>query len=452
MVDYQASPVLSGRILDVCLLSVVLLLPYFARGHAPLLVGSMGLTYSCLVLPMIISANYKYPLSGVRPFLLHATTTCQLFLGPVLRFLKRVYAPLDRTEDVFLKMTNISTMANQILFFTLCYVPDTVVHVMLSSRNCSSCCAILQKLLFTLCYPPETVLHILFFMLCYPPETLLHVMLCSRNFSCWALFQILFFMLCDKVLVPDQRVTCLYSLMFYNVIAYCVSYIKELIEKENWSPYVPMTEHSNMKHLAMSATKIVLEWTKAVTFIMTVVFMLLVFGLEQGLQHYSPTAAYTVLTWLYYMATERVFVDSFPNLLSVLQLDALESLETLWSPVILRVFTLTMSALFVAPLAAMGQCYRLIGVATYVNLHLGFKELRLNALKVLNAERAVVGKYRYATLEELGEFDDVCAVCLSPMRLARITPCHHLFHGDCLRQCLKTSDNCPMCKRELKFD
>nr|CAD7569825.1 unnamed protein product [Timema californicum] len=323
----------------ICLLSVVLLLPYFARGHAPLLVGSMGLTYSCLVLPMIISANYKYPLSGVRPFLLHATTTCQLFLGPVLRFLKRVYAPLDRTEDVFLKMTNISTMANQ-----------------------------------------------------------------------------------------------------------------ELIEKENWSPYVPMTEHSNMKHLAMSATKIVLEWTKAVTFIMTVVFMLLVFGLEQGLQHYSPTAAYTILTWLYYMATEKVFVDCFPDLLSVLQLDTLESLETLWSPVILRVFTLAMSALFVAPLAAMGQCYRLVGVATYVNLHLGFKELRLNALRVLNAERALVGRYRYATMEELGEFDDVCAVCLSPMRLARITPCHHLFHGDCLRQCLKTSDNCPMCKRELKFD
>nr|CAD7197262.1 unnamed protein product [Timema douglasi] len=259
-------------------------------------------------------------------------------------------------------------------------------------------------------------------------------------------------MLCDKVLVPDQRVTCLYSLMFYNVIAYCVSYIKELIEKENWSPYVPMTEHSNMKHLAMSATKIVLEWTKAVTFIMTVVFMLLVFGLEQGLQHYSPTAAYTILTWLYYMATEKVFVDCFPDLLSVLQLDALESLETLWSPVILRVFTLAMSALFVAPLAAMVQCYRLVGVAIYVNLHLGFKELRLNALRVLNAERALVGRYRYATMEELGEFDDVCAVCLSPMRLARITPCHHLFHGDCLRQCLKTSDNCPMCKRELKFD
>ena len=96
-------------------------------------------------------------------------------------------------------------------------------------------------------------------------------------------------MLCNRVFVPAQRVTSLYSLMFYNVVAYCVSYIKELIEKEDWSPWVRMTEHSNLKHLAMSATKIVLEWTKAVTFIITVVFMLLVFGLEQGLEHYRPT-------------------------------------------------------------------------------------------------------------------------------------------------------------------
>ena len=53
---------------SVCLLSVVLLLPYFARGHASVLVGGVGLGYSCLVLPMVISANYKYPVSVLRSF------------------------------------------------------------------------------------------------------------------------------------------------------------------------------------------------------------------------------------------------------------------------------------------------------------------------------------------------------------------------------------------------
>jgi hypothetical protein len=56
-------------IITVCLLSVVLLLPYFARGHASVLVSSMGIAYSCLVLPMVISANYKYSVNGLRPMI-----------------------------------------------------------------------------------------------------------------------------------------------------------------------------------------------------------------------------------------------------------------------------------------------------------------------------------------------------------------------------------------------
>jgi len=48
---------------------VVLLLPYFARGHASVLVSSMGIAYSCLVLPMVISANYKYSVNGLRPMI-----------------------------------------------------------------------------------------------------------------------------------------------------------------------------------------------------------------------------------------------------------------------------------------------------------------------------------------------------------------------------------------------
>ncbi|ERL91334.1 hypothetical protein D910_08666 [Dendroctonus ponderosae] len=53
----------------VCLLSVLFLLPYCSRGHAPLLVslGSWFLTtYSFLVLPILISANYKYPVRWLR--------------------------------------------------------------------------------------------------------------------------------------------------------------------------------------------------------------------------------------------------------------------------------------------------------------------------------------------------------------------------------------------------
>lgn len=264
--------------------------------------------------------------------------------------------------------------------------------------------------------------------------------------------------MCDRVLLcalkgpdcPHKKATGLYTLMFYNVIAYCVNYIKELIEKEDWSPYVNMTHHSNLKHLAMSATKIVLEWTKAVTFIITVTFMLLVFGLEQGLQNYQPTALYTLTTWLYYICTEKVFVEMFPSVLLFMKFERLEALENLYAPVILRAYTIIISSFFVAALIFLGHL-RFAFISFYINVYLRGKDAASHCYKDLKNEQAVLAQFRYATPEELQEWDDICAVCLSGMKRARVTPCHHLFHSDCLRLCLNTSQLCPMCKREYTF-
>lgn len=270
--------------------------------------------------------------------------------------------------------------------------------------------------------------------------------------------QMVFFLMCDRVLLcsfggqncPRKRVTGLYSLMFYNVLAYCVSYIKELIEKEDWSPYVNMTQHSNIKHVAMSATKIVLEWTKAVTFIITVTFMLLVFGLEQGLEYYQPTAFYSLITWTYYMCTEKVFAQCFPALLLFFRFRVLEALESLYAPVILRYYTITLAAIFGLILLFYGQ-FQFTFIATYLTVYLRSKDMVLNSLKELRDEQAVLGRFRHASLDEIENCDDVCAVCLSSMERARVTPCQHLFHANCLRQCLNSSYNCPICKREYTF-
>ncbi|XP_012285329.1 ERAD-associated E3 ubiquitin-protein ligase HRD1B [Orussus abietinus] len=360
---------------SVCLLSAVLLLPYCPRGPLRLLPSPAPALYSVLVLPVILSANYRYPVSALKTLVEAAKDGAKTAWKPLRSFLKRLYAPVDRAENLILKMRNVSIMANQIVFLTLA----------------------------------------------------------------------------DKVLVPQQRMTCLYTLMFYNVIAYCVSYIKELIEKEDWSPYVTLTERSQIKHLAMSTTKIVLEWTKAVTFVVTLTFMLLVFGLEQGLQNYKPSAFYTTITWLYYAATEKVFVDMFPAILNFMQLEVLENLESLYAPVILRCFTIASSALFSLILLPTAP-WKFLVIAIYLNVFLRGKDLVRDSGAALKKEREILSRYRKATGEEIEKFDDVCAVCLYAMTKARVTPCHHLFHADCLRQCLKTSDMCPMCKRELKFD
>ncbi|GLV44662.1 TRC8 ring finger protein [Carabus blaptoides fortunei] len=312
----------------VCLLSVLFLLPYCGRGHAPLLLGLGGMwlaTYSFLVLPVLISANYKYPVRWLRRLIQHSPAMLQQASGPVLQILRRIYRPIDRCERVFLKMSNLINMANQLIFF----------------------------------------------------------------------------MMCDRVLL-------------------CGFTGNECPQK-----------------------KIVLEWTKAVTFIVTVTFMLLVFGLEQGLQNYQPTALYTMMTWLYYMCTEKVFVEMFPAMLAFLRLERLEALEVLYAPVILKGCTVILSSIFVTGLIFLGHV-RFAFVAFYLTVYLKGKDAAQNCLKELKAEQAVLSQFRYATEEELQEWDDICAVCLSTMSRARITPCHHLFHADCLRMCLNASQQCPI--------
>ncbi|CAK9822905.1 RING finger protein 145 [Anthophora retusa] len=262
--------------------------------------------------------------------------------------------------------------------------------------------------------------------------------------------QIVFLMLADRIFLSEPKMTCLYTLMFYNVISYCISYIKELIEKENWSPYVTLTERSKIKHLAMSATKIVLEWTKAVTFIVTLTFTLVVFGLEQGLEHYKPSTIYTMTTWIYYSATEKIFVQMFPSMLKFLRLEVFENLEDLYAPVILKTFTIAVSALFVVILVPVAS-WRFLLIAIYLNVYLKLKDLVRKSGPALKLEREMLNHCRKATAEEIQRFDDICAVCLCNMIKARITPCHHLFHADCLRQCLKTNETCPICKREFGF-
>ncbi|CAH1169666.1 unnamed protein product [Phaedon cochleariae] len=369
----------------VCLLSVLFLLPYCSRGHAPLLLSLGGwclATYSFLVLPVLISANYMYPVRWLRQLSNKGSDLFLRWYGPVWEIFCCIYGPLDRCEKMFMKMSNISNLTTQLVFFMIC---DRVLLCSFGGTNC-----------------------------------------------------------------PQKKITGLYSLMFYNVIAYCTSYIKELIEKEDWSITVRMTKHSNIKHVAMSATKIVLEWTKAVTFIITVTFMLLVFGLEQGLQHYQPTALYTFVTWTYYMCTEKVFVDLFLPILLWLKLNSLEALEPLYVPVLLRYYIISLASTMVFFLAFHAQA-SFTALSFYLTVYLKLKDMVLNCLKQLKTEQAVLGRFRQATEDEISNCDDVCAVCLSAMERARVTPCQHFFHASCLRQCLKNSSICPICKREYTF-
>lgn len=275
--------------------------------------------------------------------------------------------------------------------------------------------------------------------------------LIQRMGNIWNLFnQIVFFAMCDRLFCPDRTMTCLYSLMFYNVIAYCIGYVHRLMtRKRDWSPYVLISETTNVRHVAVTTTKMVLELTRAVTFLVTAaVFVSVMLGLQQRLTHYRPTWSYICVTACYYVVTEKVFSSNFHAILERMKLDVLEGLERLWAPVILKAAVCILSALMCVPLF-FGGFMRLSAIGCYVNVLLTYKDFVSSSWAPLKRESASMSRFRYATREELRIADDVCAVCLTPMRFARFTPCHHMFHGNCLRLCLKASTACPMCKQEL---
>ncbi|KAG7160514.1 uncharacterized protein LOC121876290 [Homarus americanus] len=268
-----------------------------------------------------------------------------------------------------------------------------------------------------------------------------------KNFSI-LVNQLVFFSICERLLLTNQRLSSLYTLMFFNVAAYCVSYIKELVEREDWSMYINIARNSNVRHLALSTTKIVLEWTKAITFIITVVFMLLVFGLEKGLKNYSPTNGYLTITGIYFISTEKVFVDMFTLWLDNRKFDCFESMENFYCPAILISFQILLSS-FITFLCIFTGNLRLAILCSFTNIRVKYRELSDGYIQPLQNELEALAGYRVATRSEVKDHDDVCAICLTPMTCARITPCQHFFHADCLRRCLKESNKCPICQYNI---
>ncbi|KAG8190137.1 hypothetical protein JTE90_026705 [Oedothorax gibbosus] len=262
--------------------------------------------------------------------------------------------------------------------------------------------------------------------------------------------QIMFFMLCDRWFCPEEKLTGLYALLFYNVICYLLIYTQRLVYLQDMTPVVFISEHSNVRHLAMTATLFMLEFTRAVTFVITGVFMLLVFGLEQGLEHFNPTWCYVFITAVYFTLTERTCQEKIPSMLAYLKSDMFESLENLWTPVLVRIGTSIASGLMILLVFIWSNDdWILLAFASFINVYVTVKDMD-HYWQVLMKEKSCISKYRFASVQELMDNDDVCAICLQNMAWARVTPCHHMFHGDCLRKCLKERLTCPMCKYNLE--
>lgn len=252
---------------------------------------------------------------------------------------------------------------------------------------------------------------------------------------------------------------------------------------------IKVAPSSNVLHLAMTATKIALEWTKAITFIVTVVCMLLgkswkskkiihlyqtflnmhcsmtflykimfhfplVLGLEQGLQNFCPTPMYIVITLTYYILTEKTIQKCIPNILMYIPntqfQDRILGLEKIHAVLAIKLVTTLVNLIFLVPVL---PSLRITLLTSYVNVWLQYQSSK--SLKIeLDRELQLVANFRQATKEDLSSHEeDVCAICLGQMKSARVTPCQHCFHTNCLRLCIKNlNDSCPICKRVFHFD
>jgi hypothetical protein len=66
-----------------------------------------------LLSAIILSVGFSSHLT-LTIFVCYISEKCDFMIKPIAAFAWRVYAPLDRTEKLFMKMTNIFTMVNQV--------------------------------------------------------------------------------------------------------------------------------------------------------------------------------------------------------------------------------------------------------------------------------------------------------------------------------------------------
>ena len=64
------------------------------------------------------------------------------------------------------------------------------------------------------------------------------------------------------LLAPGQKAASLFSLVLYNCLTYCARYLLTLLTSYQVWRLETLTPTSSVTHLAMSATKLTLEWTK----------------------------------------------------------------------------------------------------------------------------------------------------------------------------------------------
>lgn len=226
------------------------------------------------------------------------------------------------------------------------------------------------------------------------------------------------------------------TVLFYTVFSYFASKVRDICQKSQ----IPTINSSpTLTSYLKSFCKIFLEWIKAVVVVICL--------REQGVK-YDPEIKYSFITFSYYLCTEKTFIELWPHLFELFNIQKLENMEYLYVPFVLNILTILLALTLIVHKLTYNYSQYLF-IIWYFTIYIRYKDLYYNYWVNIVNEIQVNSKFRSATKDEIVEYNDVCAVCLNTMYKAKITPCKHLFHSNCLKQCIKITFECPLCKRNF---
>ncbi|XP_050311564.1 uncharacterized protein LOC126747119 [Anthonomus grandis grandis] len=234
--------------------------------------------------------------------------------------------------------------------------------------------------------------------------------------------------------IDEPFVVALTTILFYSVFAYFATRARD-IYTGNRARTISAISPSFFNYFKWFC-RIFLEWAKAVVVILCL--------REEGI-NYQPSLIYSLITFIYFLCTEKCLLEIVSQLIGVLGLD---HLEHLYVPLGMNVLAITMGV-------AVGgfNCYLNSSpyqlLPFYFMVYLRVKDAYFNCWINLEKEKRMYSQFQVATNEDIDNWDDICAVCLNRMSHARITPCRHLFHPNCLKQCIRNSPYCPLCKQHF---
>ncbi|KAJ1523359.1 hypothetical protein ONE63_001228 [Megalurothrips usitatus] len=268
--------------------------------------------------------------------------------------------------------------------------------------------------------------------------------------------QVLFNLAAERLLCPEQPGSCLYALLLCSILGYIHTSLKRRV----WSQ-LSFPPASGLGGLVGSVGSLV-----AARLAKAVVLAFGLLSLGDRLDRLQPGAAFMLVCGVYFVLTQwpgrpgqqTVAVELVvsaaalaPRLgsLRLGRLEGLEGLEEWWVPLATRAVAAASAAALAAATAWHGGWLLAASVMYACALVPGQAAWR-GCWPQLRAQLQLTSRFPRPDPEQLAAVG-TCAVCLDALasHTARRTPCGHVFHSRCLRECAHRFGNCPLCKRSL---